>query len=445
MRAMSLFRFPAILFGAFMTLALVHVPARAVTVQEITSPGGITAWLVEDYTVPIVSMNIAFRGGSAQDPEGLAGLANLMSGTLDEGAGALDSRAFQARLEDLSITLSFDAGSDAFYGNLRTLATNADEAFELFRLAVNEPRFDEEPVERIRGQVLAGLRQAETNPNEMAGRLWAETLFGNHPYGNTVEGTTESVTAITADDLRAFHERTMAQDNLYVVIVGAIDRAAAEAALDHMFGALPEQAALAPVPEVVPVVGATAHEELNSPQTVIRLGGIGLTRDDPDFVAAYVADQILGGGVFSSRLYNAVREERGLAYSVGSGLIPYDHAGAFIAATSVDATNVDMAVQIMLDEIERYATEGPTGEELAAAQDYLVGNFALRFDSSQKIARNLLQFQLDNLGIDYIERRNELIRAVTIEDIRRVAERIWGNGVTVVTVGPQALTAEREI
>jgi zinc protease len=426
------------LFGAFMTIALVNPPARAVGIQEITSPGGVTAWLVEDYTVPVVTMNVAFRGGAAQDPEGRAGLANLMSGLLDEGAGDLDSRAFQARLEDLSLNLSFDAGSDAFYGNLRTLAQNVDEAFELFRLAINEPLFEAEPVERIRGQVLAGLRQAESNPNEMAGRLWAETLFGDHPYGRGVEGTTESVAAITAEDLRAFHARTMARDNLHVVIVGAIDAGAAAAALDRVFGALPAHAELTPIEAVVPAVGATAHADLNSPQTVIRLGGIGVLRNDPDFIAAYVADQILGGGVFSSRLYTAVREDRGLAYSVGSGLLPYEHAGAFIAATSVDAANAGVALAIMREEIERYATEGPTEAELAAAQDYLVGNFALRFDSSQKIARNLLQFQLDDLGIDYIERRNALVRAVTIEDIRRVAQRIWGSGISVVTVGPAA-------
>ena len=419
-----------------MTIALVSLPARAATVQEVISPMGIKAWLVEDYTVPIVTMNVAFIGGAAQDPEGKAGLSNLLSGLLDEGAGDLDSRAFQAKLEDLSINLNFDSSSDAFYGNLRTLKGNAEEALELFRLAITEPRLDPEPVERIRGQVLASLRQAETNPNEIAGKLWAETLFGNHPYGRRSEGTTQTVPTITAEDLKAFHGRVMARDNLYVVLVGAIDREATAAALDKVFGGLPQHAQLTPVPEIVPAVGQVRHAALNVPQTAIRIGGIGLKRDDPDFIAAYVADQILGGGTFSSRLYTAVREERGLAYSVGTGLLPYKHSGASIAATSVDATNADVALGIMLDEIKRFAKEGPTVEELAAAKDYLVGNFALRFDSSQKIARNLLQFQVDNLGIDYLDRRNDMIRAVTIEDIRRVANRLYGGEFTVVTVGP---------
>lgn len=422
--------------GAAMTLAVVSPPARAASVQEITSPGGLKAWLVEDYTVPIVAMNIAFRGGAAQDPDGKAGIANLMSGLLDEGAADLDSRAFQAKLEDLSIELSFDAGRDAFYGSLRTLSTNLDAAVDLFRIAATSPRFDPEPVERIRGQVLASLRQDETNPNQIASRLSSQTLFGTHPYGRPVDGTTESVSSITADDLRAFHARTMARDNLHVVFVGAIDAKAAGEALDSMFGALPAHADLTPIPEVVPAADQTAHAALSVPQAAIRIGGPGLKRDDPDFIAAYVANEILGGGTFSSRLYKEVREDRGLAYSVGSGLLPLDHAGAFVAATSVDATKAAETVAIMREVIARYADEGPTEEELADTKDYLVGNFALRFDSSRKIGRNLLSFQLDGLGVDYIEHRNDLIRAVTLADVKRVAKRLWGGPLTVVTVGP---------
>jgi zinc protease len=421
-----------------MTIAVATPPARAAVVQEVTSTGGLKAWLVEDYTVPVVAMNIAFRGGAAQDPEEKAGIANLMSGLLDEGAANLDSRAFQAQLEDLSIELTFDASTDAFFGNLRTLSTNLDEAFELFRIAVNEPRFDAEPVERIRGQVLAGLRQNETNPTEIASRQFSETLFGAHPYGRAMEGTPETVANITADDLRTFHARTIARDNLHVVFVGALDAKTAGAALDKMFGALPAHADLVPVAETEPAEGADVHAELAVPQTAIRMGGPGLKRDDPDFIAAYVANEILGGGVFSSRLYNAVRENRGLAYSVGSGLVPYDHAGAFVAATSVDATKTAETVEIMREEIARYAKEGPTEKELSDTKDYLIGNFALRFDSSQKIARNLLNFQLDGLGIDYIDRRNDLIRAVTIEDVKRVAQKLWGGTLSVVTVGPGA-------
>lgn len=432
-----LLRAVSLVLGALMTVAFASPPARASSIQEITSTSGIKAWLVEDYTVPVVALNIAFRGGAAQDPAGKEGLSNLMSGLLDEGAADLDSRTFQARLEDLSVELRFDAGADAFYGSLRTLSINEDAAFDLFRMAIAEPRFDAEPVARIRGQITANLRQAESNANEIASRLWASTLFEGHPYGRPTDGTVESVASISTDDLRAFHARTVARDNLYIVIVGAIDAAKAGAAIERMFGALPEHADLMPVEETAPAMGKVEKAALKVPQTTIRIGAPGLERSDPDFIPAYVANEILGGGTFSSRLYKAVREERGLAYSVGTGLVPYDHAGAFVAATSVDAANADTAVNIMLDEIKRYAVEGPTEAELAATKDYLVGNFALRFDSSQKIARNLLGFQMDHLGIDYIDKRNALIRAVSMADIRRVVRRLWTGPFSVVTVGPE--------
>jgi zinc protease len=427
----------AIALGAFMTVA-VTLPqtAEAVNIQEVTSPGGITAWLVEDYTVPIVTTNFAFRGGAAQDPDDKAGLANMMSGLLDEGAGELDSAAFQTRLRDLNVDLSFDAGKDAFFGNLRTLKQNREEAFELLRLALTEPRFDEEPVARVRGQILSNLRRSQTDPNEIAGKTWSDVLFGDHPYGRETEGTLESVAAITVEDLRDFHARKLGRDNLVVAVVGAIDAETLATELDRAFGGLPEAAELVPVAEIEPRVGVHQHVALAVPQTVIRMGGRGLTRDDPDFIPAFIANHILGGGGFSSRMYEEIREKRGLAYSVGTGLAAYDHAGAYIAAAATRADAAGTAIEVMTEEIRRFAAEGPTEEELEKAKAFLVGNYALRFDDSRRIARQLISIQLDDLGIDYIDKRNDLVKAATLDDVRRAAQRVFGGEPSVITVGP---------
>lgn len=426
------------LFGAIMIVATALVPhgAEAVTIKEVTSAGGIKAWLVEDYTVPIVTMNVAFRGGAAQEDDDKAGLANLMSGLLDEGAGELDSKTFQTRLQDLNVNLSFDAGRDAFYGNLRTLSINRDEAFELFRLALNEPRFDDEPVQRIRGQILSGLKRSETNPQEIASKAWAAALFGDHPYGRPTDGTVKTVEGISADDLKAFHKRIIARDNLYIVVVGAIDAARLERMLDTVFGGLPEKAQLKTIADILASEGVNDHITLSVPQTIIRLGGRGLKRDDPDFIAAYIANHILGGGSFSSRLYAEIREKRGLAYSVGTGLAAYDHAGAYIGAVSTRADQAQTAIDIMTSQIKDFAESGPTQAEIEKAKSYLIGNYALRFDASRKIARQLIGIQLDNLGIDYIDRRNDLIRAVTKADVMRAAKRVFGGPVSIITVGP---------
>ncbi|MDX1574595.1 MAG: insulinase family protein [Kiloniellales bacterium] len=173
-------RLPSLVLAAFLVL-VTGLPARAVEVQQVTSPGGVTAWLVEDHSNPILSLDMAFVGGAALDPEGREGLAYLVSGLIDEGAGELDSQAFQGTLQDLSIRLSFDAGLDTFRGSLQTLTESRETAFDLLRLALSEPRFDEEPVDRIRSQVLVQLAQESENPNSIAQQALSELLFPGHP------------------------------------------------------------------------------------------------------------------------------------------------------------------------------------------------------------------------------------------------------------------------
>ena len=382
---------------------------------------------MEDYTVPIVAMNVAFRGGAAQDPDGKAGLANLMSGLLDEGAGDLDSRAFQAKLEDLSVELSFDAGSDAFYGSLRTLSTNLDEAFDLFRLAITEPRFDAEPVERIRGQIAAGLRQDESDPDERRRAGFSRRRSSaTHPYGRATDGTVESVATITADDLKAFHARTMARDNLYVVLVGAIDAKAAGAALDRMFGALPAHARADRRSRTWrrrPARPSTPS--LSVPQTAIRIGGPGLKRDDPDFITAYVANEILGGGTFSSRLYKSVREDRGLAYSVGSASSP----------TTMPAPSSPRPRSTLRRPTRRSrscatrssATPPKARRRRSSPPPRTTSSATSRCASIPRRRSRAISSASSSTtsGSTISSAATTLIRAVTLEDIRRVAQRLW--------------------
>lgn len=412
--------------------------AEAVEVQRVVSPGGIEAWLVEEHTVPLIAVNFAFRGGgSAQDPGDKAGLANLLSTLLDEGAGDIDSQTFQERLQDLSIRLSYEDSRDAFYGELKTLAQNRDAAFDLLRLSVTRPRFDAEAVERMRNQAISGVRREARDPESIAGRVWARTMFPDHPYGRPTNGTEASLAAITVADLRAFHGRVFTRDTLKIGVVGAIDAKSLAILLDKTFGDLPAKGRLEPVADVKPKTGVTVAEALPIPQTVIRFATDGLKRNDPDFIPAFVMNHVLGGGSFSSWLYSEVREKRGLAYSVFTSLAPYDHAGLFYGGLGTRADRAGEAIEVIRAQIRRMAAEGPSAEELAKAKDYLTGSYALRFDSSDKIAGQLLAIQMDDLGIDYIDRRNALIEAVTLDDVKRVARRLLSQELTVVTVGPQ--------
>ena len=433
-----------LLVAALVALAAAFTsPACAESkIEAIVSPGGIKAWLVREPSVPMVAIDFAFTGGANADPAEKPGVANMLGSLLDEGAGELDSSAFQERMEEKAIELSFNAARDQFRGSLRTLSLNLDEAVDLLRLALTRPRFDTEPVERIRSQLLANLSRSSTNPNDIASKRWWAVAFPDHPYGRPSNGTPESIAAVTVDDLKTYIRNVFARDTLTIGIVGDIDAQAAGKLIDRLFGELPAKATLAPVPDVtMKGQGERVVVNLDVPQTVINFGGLGIARADPDFIAAYVVNQIYGAGSFTSRLYREVREKRGLAYGVRTSLYWMDHANVLVGGTATRADKAGETLAILDAEMHRLANEGPTQKELDEAKAYLKGSYALSFDTSGKIAGQLVQIQLDKLGMDYPERRNALIDAVTLDDAKRVAKRLLdGKALTVVVGRSQGLS-----
>lgn len=429
----------AVSFCMIALVALTNVARAAVEIQEVRSESGITAWLVEDYTVPLVSIRFVFEGaGAVQNPEGREGLAQLMSGLFDEGAGELDSDAFQLALDDVGAEMSFSAGTDHFAGNMRTLAETREDAFALLATAIQEPRFDQEPVDRIRSQLISRIVASERDPQTLASIAFAEALYGDHPYARREQGTAETLNAATTDDLREFHRKTFARDNLRVAIVGAISPEEAKEELDRLFAALPENADLVPVPFVEPRLDQTVRQVYDLPQSSVRLTYPGIERKDPEFFAAFIMNHILGGGTFTSRLFREVRERRGLAYGVSSGLSNSRYSNALMIGTATASSRVDETIAVLREEVERMAEEGPTEEELEAAKQYLIGAYAINnLDSSRSIANTLVQLQLEELGIDYIERRNGLIEEVTREQVADAARRLLTTEPAMLIVGPE--------
>jgi zinc protease len=427
-------------------LLLFAPPASAMTkIERVVSPGGIEAWLVREPSVPLIAIEFSFKGGANQDPSGRPGVAYMMAAALDEGAGDMDAKAFQARAERNAVELSFRASRDEIRGTLKVLSSRQNEGFELLRLALTKPRFDQEPVERIRAQMLTALKRETTSPNHIGSHLWWRTAFPNHPYSLPTNGSLDSVPAITRDDLVGYTGRVLARDQLKIGVVGDIDAKALGEMLDQVFGSLPAQAELRAVPHVRPeAAGKRLQVQLDVPQTVVAFGGSGIPRKDPDFIPAFIVNHILGGGSFSSRLYSEVREKRGLAYSVYSYLLPLDAAALFMGGTQTRADKADETVGLIEQEIKRLAENGPTFDELERAKSYIQGSYALSFDTSTKIAAQLVQLQVDDLGMDYWERRNGLIDAVTLEDVKRVANRLLNGGVLFTVVGrTQAATAKQ--
>jgi zinc protease len=431
----------ALLAGA--ALALAAPAARAMTIERVVSPLGIEAWLVRDHTLPMIAVEFAFLGSAEQDPADKPGVANMATSLLDEGAGPYDANAFHDRLERKAIEMSFRTGRDYLRGAMRTLKDNRDEAFDYLRLALSEPRFDPAAVERERAQIMSRLRREALSPNDMANRSWWATAFPGHPYGHPVDGTLESVPKITIDDLKSYTRRALARDNVKIAVVGDIDAETAGALIDRTFGALPAKAELKPVAPVVPQgLGRRVVINLDVPQAVVYFGGLGIARSDPDFMAAYIVNHILGGGAFSSRLYVEVREKRGLAYGISDSLVWLNQTALLLGTTATRANATGQTIEIIEREIRRLAEEGPTEAELAKAKTYLKGSFALGLDTSSRIASQLVQMQLDNLGIDYIERRAALIDAVTLADAKRVAKRLLDGGLLVTVVGrPEGVTS----
>jgi zinc protease len=417
--------------------------ASAMTIEKIVSPSGIAAWLVREHAVPLVALNYAFHGGSSQDEPDKAGTASLAANLLDEGASDLDGKTFHERMENHAIELSFSVARDYFHGSLRTLNEHRDEAFDLLQMALSAPRFDTEAVERVRGQVMSSLQRDTTNPNNLASRRWWATAFPDHPYGRQSQGTLESVPRITAGDMRDYVRRAFARNELFVSIVGDIDAKAAGALIDRAFAGLPAKSDLKPVADASPRgLGRRIVINVDVPQAVVNFGGQGLARNDPDFMAGYIVNHILGGGTFSSRLYKEVREKRGLAYGVSDSLFWFRRAAVVLGGTATRADRTAEALAIVERETKRMAEDGPTADELAAAKSFLKGSYALSLDSSGKIAAQLTQIQIDNLGIDYIQRRAVLIDAVTIEDAKRAAKRLYSGGMLVTVAGrPKGLTS----
>ena len=416
---------------------LLALPARAaVEIQEVTSPGGITAWLVEEHSIPFTALELRFKGGASLDDPETRGAINLMTGLIEEGAGDLDARGFATAQEALAARYRFDVHDDSLSVSARFLTENRDASIALLKSALTEPRFDPDAIERVRGQVLSGLRSDVTDPDAIAGLTFDTIAFGAHPYGSSKDGTIETVTALTRDDLVEAHARVLSLDHVYVGAVGDITAEELGVLLDELLGGLPATGGTPPAQADVTLTGGVTVVPFDTPQSVAIFGHKGLARDDPDFFAAYVMNQILGGGNFSSRLMEEVREKRGLTYGVYSYLVDKDYADLMLGRVASANDRIAEAIELIKGEWAKIAAEGVTQAELDDAKTYLTGAYPLRFDGNANIADIMVGMQMTGLPIDYIATRNDKVNAVTLEDVKRVAARlVRPEELTFVVVG----------
>lgn len=409
-------------FAALMLLAL---PLRAeVAIQEVTSPGGIKAWLVEEHGIPFTALELRFRGGTSLDAPGKRGAVNLMTATIEEGAGELDAQEFAEARDALAAEFRFNSGQDTVGVSARFLTENRDAAVELLRTALLTPRFDQAAVDRVREQVLSNIRSNAKDPGALAGQAFDALAFGPHPYGTTGDGTEASVSALTRDDIVAANKGALARDRIYVSAVGDISAPELGALLDRLLGDLPETGAPLPGRADYLLKGGVTVQDFPTPQATVLFGHQGITRDDPDFFAAYIVNEVLGGDRFTARLMTELREKRGLTYGVGTALAPMDQAELVMGQFASANETVAEAIDLVRKEWAALARDGVTEAELAATKTYLTGGYPLRFDGNGPIANILVGMQMDGLPIDYAATRNAKIEAVTMDDVKRVAARL---------------------
>ncbi len=402
------------------------LPARAaVEVQEVTSPGGIRAWLVEERSIPFTALEIRFRGGSALDAPGKRGAINLMVGLLEEGAGDMDARAFAEAREALAASFSYRAYDDAVAISARFLTENRNEAVALLKTSLTDPAFAPDALERVRGQVLAGIRASRTDPADIAGQTFDRLAWGDHPYGSSSDGTEESVQALTREDMFEAWRRVFGRDRIYVAAVGDISAEELGALLDELLGELPAEAAPMPERAEYLLTGGVTVVPFDTPQAVALFGHRGIRRDDPDYIPAYILNEVFGGSGLESRLMGELREKRGLTYGVGTFLMPMEFGELIMGQVRSENSRIAESVEVIRQQWAKVAAEGITEQELEDAKTYLTGAYPLRFDGNAPIARILVGMQMIGLPKDYIKTRNDQVRAVTLEKINEVARRLY--------------------
>ena len=399
---------------------------RILDIQEVTSAQGVKAWLVEDHNLPIIALHFSFRHvGAAQDNKDKQGLARLLSNTMDEGAGDLPSQEFQKTLSDNSISLFFSSGRDNFGGTLKTLSRNKDTAFNLLKLALTEPRFDAEPVERMKQANISRIQSSKGNPDWINARLFNDVAFTDHPYALNSGGTLSTLKNITTDDLKQRHKTSIRKDNLVIGVAGDITPNELKTLLDNIFGDLPN----APLDNSTKELtlqnqGKTYLYKKDIPQTIITASLPSIKETDPDYYALRLLNFIYGGGGFGSRLMEEAREKRGLTYGIYSSLQNQDYINLLTVSTSTKSKSVQEMMGIIKHEMDTIKNTTVSEETLQNAKSYMTGSMPLGLTSTDKIASVLLSLQLNERSLNYLDELKNNINKVTTDDLTRVAKRV---------------------
>lgn len=410
---------------SLLLLALATPVHAEVPIQKVTSPNGLQAWLVEDHTIPFMALQIRFGGGTSLDAVGKRGAVNLMTALIEEGAGDLDAIGFATARDDLAASFRFSSNLDSVSVAAQFLTENRDQAVQLLRDALNAPRFDQDAIDRVRAQVIAGIEANAKDPSEIAAQLEAARNFGDHPYGTDQSGTLDSVKALDRSDILAAHAGVLALDRVTIAAAGGITPQQLGVMLDQILGQLPQTGAPLPNTAQLNETGGITVQDFPGPQSVVIFGHGGLRVDDPDFMTASLVNEIFGGSRFTARLMREVRDKRGLTYGIGTNLASLKYGALLAGQFQASNEKVAEAIAVVRDEWAKMGAGDITEAELEAAKTYMIGAYPLRFDGNGTIASILVGMQVNGFAIDYPKTRNDQVRAITSDQANRVAKRLF--------------------
>lgn len=420
-------------------------------IEHWKQSSGAEVWLVQSPGIPMVDIQLAFDAGSRRDPQAQAGLATAVAMMASKGvraagdAPALDENGLGQAWADLGASFGASAARDSFTYGLRSL-TEPDLLQRSIALAARQvatPSWPEAVWQRDRERWAAALKEADTRPGTVVSKAFRKDVYGSHPYG--YQATGETLAQIDIPAMKAFHRDLIAACRAKVSVVGAVSREQADALVKQLLAPLQTvngDNACDPLPPVAEVAAldkpVTQNIPFQSAQAHVLIGQPGIARNNPDFLAVLVGNHILGGGGFTSRLTEQVRERRGLSYSVYSDFSPGLDRGAFIVALQTRPDQAAEAVKVSQEVIRRFVAEGPTEKELQAAKDNLIGGFALRIDSNSKLLANVANIAWNGLPLDYLEHWTDRVRALTVKDVKAAMQRmLQPERMVTVTVGAQ--------
>ena len=430
------------------TNATINADDTILDIQKVKSPNGIEAWLVEDKNLPIISIKFSFKGAGAVNlSTEQQGISQLLSNMLDEGAGDYDSQQFQKALSDHSISLSFGSSRDNFGGSLKFLTREKDKAVELLSLALNKPRFDNEPLERMIQANITRIKSNQGDPNWIAARIFNDRAYENHPYALNSGGTITSLSKITTNDLHNFKNSHLTKDRLHVGVSGNINADELAVLLDKIFNDLPETATKPSLQKInIQNKNNIYFYQKDIPQSIIMIAMDSIDELNEDYYSLQILNHIFGASGFGSRLMEQAREKNGLTYGIYSSLNNSEYLDALTISTSTKNETVGQMLDIIKDEMVKIQTD-ITDEEIKKAKDYIIGSMPLSLTNNDSIASILLNIQLKNRPIHYLDDYKKNIMAVTMDDVLNLAQKLLNpdDMLTIIVGNPETLSNPIEI